>query len=134
MDVIGEEGSVASTRGVKVEVSPRYHADRSDPAAKYWFFSYTVRITNEGAEAVHLISRHWIITDATGHEEQVRGPGVVGQQPRLEPGESFEYTSACPLPTSLGSMHGTYAMRQVNGTLFDAEIAPFTLADPDSLQ
>jgi ApaG protein len=129
-----EEMSEASTQGVRVRVAARYHPERSDPPQKDFFFSYTVTITNEGADAVQLLSRHWVITDATGHVEHVRGPGVVGQQPLLKPGESFEYTSACPLPTSLGSMHGTYEMRRENGTRFEAEIAPFTLADPDSLQ
>jgi ApaG protein len=121
------------TNGVRVKVEPRYHPERSEPGASYWFFSYTVRITNEGSERVQLMSRHWVITDANGHVEHVRGPGVIGEQPVLEPGECFEYTSACPLPTSLGSMHGTYEMVGKTGDRFDAEIAPFSLADPDSL-
>lgn len=125
--------SEAVTMGVKVQVEPEYHADRSDPVAKHWFFSYTVRISNQGSRTVQLVSRHWVITDATGHVEHVRGPGVVGQTPVLRPGESFEYTSACPLPTSLGSMFGTYAMRAEDGESFDAEIAPFVLADPETL-
>lgn len=122
-----------TTRGVRVRVAPEYHPDRSDPRAQRWFFSYTVHIVNHGEETVQLVSRHWVITDANGHVEHVRGPGVVGQTPTLRPGEAFEYTSACPLPTSMGSMHGTYQMRTVEGDEFDAEIAPFVLADPDTL-
>ena len=125
--------SEAITEGVRVRVDARYHGDRSNPGASYWFFAYTVSITNLGDETVQLLSRHWVITDANAHVEHVRGPGVVGQQPVLQPGETFEYTSACPLPTSLGSMHGTYEMARENGDRFDAEIAPFSLADPDSL-
>lgn len=122
--------SVATTRGVRVEVIPTYHADRSRPQANYWFFSYRVRVSNEGEGPVQLLSRHWIITDATGHRQDVRGPGVVGHQPLLEPGQNFEYTSFCPLPTSMGTMHGSYRMLTPNGEQFDAEIAPFTLVDP----
>jgi ApaG protein len=118
------------TRGVRVQVESRYHPEQSDPASNYWFFSYTVRITNEAAPTVQLVSRHWIVTDASGHVEQVRGAGVVGQTPVLRLGEAFEYTSACPLPTSLGSMHGSYQMRAEGGDSFDVEIAPFTLEDP----
>lgn len=125
--------SEATTQGVRVQVVSRFHPERSDPGAGYWFFSYTVRISNVGDGTVRLRSRHWVITDANGHVEHVRGPGVVGEQPTLRPGQMFEYTSACPLPTSLGSMHGTYQMERENGEPFDAEIAPFSLADPDSL-
>lgn len=121
------------TRGVRIEVTPQFHPERSDPSARYWFFSYTVRISNQGEDTVQLLSRHWIITDANGHTEHVRGPGVVGKQPVLRPGEAFEYTSACPLPTSMGTMRGTYEMAIGTGGTFDAEIAPFTLVDPDSL-
>lgn len=94
---------------------------------------YKVRITNIGTEGVQLVSRHWIITDANGHVEEVRGPGVVGYQPTLEPGESFEYTSGCPLKTPFGSMHGTYQMVTRGGDHFDAEIAPFALSEPHSI-
>ena len=121
--------SMAVTQGVKVEVAPRYHPERSSPGTGYWFFSYTVRITNEGSRPVQLMTRHWIITDASGHEEHVRGPGVIGEQPLLTPGQSFEYTSFCPLPTSMGTMHGSYQMQVPEG-LFDAVIAPFSLIDP----
>jgi ApaG protein len=121
------------TEGVRVRVDARYHPERSQPLRGYFFFSYTVRIGNEGAVPVQLRSRHWQITDANGTVEHVRGPGVVGEQPRLLPGEGFEYTSACPLPTSLGSMEGTYEMVRDDGSTFDAVIGAFTLADPDSL-
>ncbi len=125
--------SEAVTQGVRVHVRSRYHEEQSYPGNRFWFFSYTVRISNESDAPVQLVSRHWIITDATGHEEHVRGPGVVGQQPLLQPGASFEYTSGCPLTTSMGTMHGTYQMRPDVGDEFDAAIAPFTLADPLTL-
>jgi ApaG protein len=122
--------SEAVTRGVRVHVESEYAPERSDPARNEWFFLYTVRITNEGAEAVQLLTRHWIITDGTGHVEEVRGPGVVGKQPVLEPGQSFEYTSGCPLSTPFGVMEGTYQMVAQGGERFDAKIAPFTLSEP----
>lgn len=122
--------SHAVTRGVSVQVIPRYHPERSDPARRHWFFSYTVRIVNTGDQPVQLVARHWVITDATGREEHVRGPGVVGEQPRLPPGGAFQYSSFCPLSTSMGTMHGSYQMVTDDGATFDAEIAPFTLVDP----
>ena len=122
--------SDAVTRGVRVRVAPRYHSERSDPSAGEWFFSYTVEIRNEASQRVQLLSRHWVITDAEGREQHVRGPGVVGEQPILDPGEEFEYTSFCPLGTSLGSMHGTFEMRLDSGEKFQAVIAPFALVDP----
>ena len=122
--------SEAVTNNVRVEVESQYLPERSQPFQSEWFFAYTVRITNEGAETVQLLSRHWIITDATGHVEQVKGPGVVGEQPVLEPGESFEYTSSCPLKTSTGFMRGTYQMVTEAGVHFDVEIAPFALHEP----
>jgi ApaG protein len=122
--------SDAVTRGVRVRVAPRFHPERSNPGSQEWFFSYTVEIRNEGANRVQLLSRHWVITDADGKEQHVRGPGVVGEQPVLDPGDRFEYTSFCPLSTSLGSMHGTYEMRLDNGERFQAMIAPFALVDP----
>ena len=122
--------SEAVTRGVRVHVQSEYAPSRSKPAQNEWFFVYTVKISNEGAEPVQLVTRHWVITDGTGHVEEVRGPGVVGKQPRLKPGESFEYTSGCPLPTSFGVMEGTYQMVSESGDLFDARIAPFTLSEP----
>ena len=122
--------SRATTRGIGVEVESRYVPERSDPRHARWFFAYRIRITNEGTERAQLLSRHWIISDAHGRIEEVRGPGVVGEQPVLEPGEAFEYTSYCPLGTSFGSMRGTYRMVTANGDEFDAEIAPFALAEP----
>lgn len=122
--------SEAETRGVVVRVEPRFHPERSHPTEAEWFFSYTVEIVNAGDEPVQLLARHWVITDATGAEQHVRGAGVVGEQPRLAPGEGFRYTSFCPLTTSLGAMHGTYTMRLDTGDLFEAAIAPFTLVDP----
>ena len=124
--------SEAVTNNVRVEVESQYAPERSQPFQNEWFFYYTIRITNEGDETVQLISRHWIITDATAHVEEVKGPGVVGEQPVLAPGEAFEYTSACPLPTSFGVMQGSYQMVGPNGG-FDAEIAPFSLSLPDAL-
>jgi ApaG protein len=122
--------SEATTRGVRVKVRARYIPERSDPLAGRWFFAYQIKITNRGHETVQLLSRHWIITDANGSEEEVKGPGVVGEQPVLAPGESFEYTSFCPLGTPFGAMHGTYQMITESGTQFDATIAPFSLSEP----
>ena len=123
-------GSSATTRGIRVEVESVFVPERSDPAEKRWFFAYKIRITNEGSETAQLLSRHWIITDGDGDAEEVRGPGVVGKQPTLAPGQSFEYTSACPLATNFGTMHGTYQMVTDSGEHFDVEIAPFALAEP----
>jgi ApaG protein len=125
--------SDATTRSIRVQVKPEYHPRRSDPARHFWFFSYTVQIDNVGSVPVQLLSRHWVITDATGKTEHVRGPGVVGDTPHLGPGESYQYTSACPLGTSMGSMHGSYQMVTDNGECFDAEVAPFSLCDPLSM-
>jgi ApaG protein len=112
----------------------QYVPERSQPAQGEWFFIYTVTMSNEGRETVQLVSRHWIITDANGHVEEVKGPGVVGQQPVLVPGgQPFEYTSACPLPTPFGSMRGTYQMVTAGNEKFDAEIAPFSLSEPYSI-
>jgi ApaG protein len=99
-------------------------------AENLWFFLYTVEISNEGDETVQLIGRHWIITDALNHVREVRGLGVVGKQPILAPGERFEYTSGCDLPTPFGSMHGTYQMTSDRHGPFDIEIAPFALTEP----
>ncbi len=122
--------SEALTRGVRVKVEARYSPDHSEPIRSEWFFLYTITIANEGDDTVQLLNRHWIITDATGEVEQVRGPGVVGHQPVLQKGESFEYTSGCPLKTPFGSMSGTYEMSLENGERFLAEIAPFALREP----
>lgn len=122
--------SEATTRGIRIEVRPDYLEQQSDPRSGLWMFAYHVRILNDGADTVQLVSRHWIITDATGRVEEVRGTGVVGEQPVLKPGQSFDYTSGCPLPTPMGTMHGAYQMVTQKGERFDAEIAPFTLAEP----
>ena len=120
--------SEALTRGIRVTVQSEYVPERSDPEKEVYFFAYHVTVSNEGSETAQLISRHWIITDAMGKVEEVRGPGVVGEQPVLEPGEKYQYTSACPLKTPTGLMHGTYQMRLENGKTFDAEIGEFQLA------
>jgi ApaG protein len=125
--------SDTTTRGVRVEVKSTFVPERSSPQERHYFFAYRVRISNVGEETVHLVSREWIITDADGNVEQVNGPGVVGEQPILEPGEHFEYTSFCPLTTSIGSMHGSYQMVAASGDRFDAEIAPFSLAVPTAI-
>ena len=122
--------SEAVTNNVRVEVESQYAPERSQPFQNHWFFHYTVRISNEGDETVQLLSRHWIITDGNGNVEEVRGAGVVGEQPVLSPGESFEYTSGCQLKTSTGTMRGTYQMVTEEGSHFDIEIAPFALAEP----
>jgi ApaG protein len=111
-------------------VISRLDEERSAPERQQWFYLYTVRITNGGSETVQLLSRHWIITDGEGEVEEVRGPGVVGEQPILLPGESFDYTSGCPLPTPFGSMRGSYQMVTEGGESFDAEIATFELSQP----
>lgn len=118
------------TNGVSVEVEPRYLPDESSPANHQFVFAYTVTIANEGSETVQLRTRHWIITDGEGKVEEVKGPGVVGAQPVLQPGQAFRYTSGCVLKTSRGTMHGTYQMYREDGTFFDAEIAPFVLSAP----
>jgi ApaG protein len=125
--------SNAITNGIRVTVSSNYIPAQSAPKARRYVFAYTVRIANEGTEAAQLKSRHWIITDGNGKIEQVRGPGVVGEQPMLRPGEHFEYTSGCVLETPRGSMEGSYQMQRSDGTEFDATIAPFALMLPYTL-
>jgi len=124
--------SEATTRNIKVQVKSQYDPSRSNPNQNEWFFLYTVRITNEGSETVQLMSRHWVITDGMGKVQEVRGPGVVGNQPVLAPGESFEYTSGCPLTVPFGSMQGTYQMVSDREEQFDIEIAPFVLMEPQT--
>lgn len=123
-------GSRASTRGVVVAVESFFVPQRSRPEDELWFFAYRVTIANTGEGRVQLKSRHWIITDGDGEAQEVRGPGVVGEQPTLEPGEVFRYTSACPLHTPVGTMHGSYQMIDADGEAFDADIAPFGLGAP----
>src|SRR5262245_7514374 len=122
--------SEAITQNVRVEVESQYAPEHSQPFQQQWFFHYTVRITNEGDETVQLLSRHWIITDATGHIEAVKGACVVGKQPVRAPRESFQYTSGCSLRTSSGVMRGTYQMVDEDGGHFDVEIGAFALHEP----
>jgi ApaG protein len=125
--------STAVTEGIRVTVKVSYVPEQSAPRTKRYVFAYTIRITNEGAESAQLKTRHWIIVDGNGKHEEVRGPGVVGQQPFLRPGDSFEYTSGCVLTTPRGEMRGTYQMHRSDGRVFDATIAPFALALPYSI-
>ena len=122
--------SEAVTRGVRVRVVSEYAPDRSEPGKNKWFFLYTITISNQGPDTVQLVTRHWIITDGSGRIEEVKGPGVIGQQPVLKSGESFTYTSGCPLTTPFGMMEGTYQMVNQTGETFDAKVAPFTLSEP----
>lgn len=122
--------SEAVTQGIRIRVESSFDPARSRISENQWFFLYTITISNEGDRRVQLISRHWIITDESGRIEEVRGSGVVGEQPVLEPGESFEYTSGCPLPTPTGTMQGSYQMRVESGEMFDAAVAPFLLSEP----
>ena len=125
--------SNAITQGIRVSVRSSYIADQSSPREHRYVFAYSIRIANEGTKPAQLLSRHWVITHGTGHVEEVRGPGVVGAQPRLDPGQAFEYTSGCVLSTPHGTMHGTYEMKRDDGTTFDATIAPFSLSMPYAL-
>ncbi|NIX77847.1 Co2+/Mg2+ efflux protein ApaG [Microvirga terricola] len=122
----------AVTRGISVTVTPRYLPEESSPEDGRYFFAYTVEIINTGLERVQLKARYWRITDERGNVQEVRGAGVVGEQPILGPGESFSYTSGCPLPTPSGTMQGNYLMEAVDGETFDAEIPAFSLDQPDS--
>jgi len=125
--------SDTTTRGVRVQVTALYVRERSSPDHDYYFFAYRVRIENVGDEAAQLKTRHWVITDGNEHVEHVEGPGVVGETPRLAPGEHFEYTSFCPLRTPVGTMHGTYQMVTDEGEEFDAVVAPFLLSVPTAV-
>jgi ApaG protein len=125
--------SDALTQGIRVSVKSSYLPEQSSPAERRYVFAYTVRIVNEGETAARLRSRHWVITDAHGGVEEVRGPGVVGKQPSLDPGEAFEYRSGCVLKTSRGTMRGSYQMERNDGSAFDAEIATFALTLPPTL-
>ncbi len=120
------------TKGIRVRVEPEYLEDQSSPDEGYFFWSYTVEISNDTEIAVELRSRLWQITDAQGCREEVRGPGVVGQTPRIEPGETFTYTSGCPLRTPSGIMVGSYQMVDSDGNLFDVAIPAFSLDSPFS--
>lgn len=118
------------TRGISVTVLPIYLEDQSTPEASHFVWAYHVRIENQGTETVQLVSRHWQITDSSGRLQEVRGEGVVGEQPVLRPGEAFEYTSGTPLPTPSGIMVGSYQMRTEDGDAFDIRIPAFSLDSP----
>ena len=118
------------TRSIRVAVAPAYLDDQSDPDDRRFVWSYTVTIENLGGESVQLISRYWNITDAAGRVQEVRGTGVVGAQPVIAPGEKFQYTSGCPLPTASGLMMGRYQMKAASGEAFEAEIPAFLLESP----
>ena len=125
--------SSAQTQGVRVDVAARYIPEHSRPEQGEHLFAYQITIANVGEVAAQLVTRRWVITDGDGQVQEVQGPGVVGQTPRLEPGQAFVYTSFCPLKTPVGSMCGTYQMVRDDGSGFDAEIAPFTLAMPHAI-
>jgi ApaG protein len=121
----------AVTRQIEVTVEPNFLPGRSSAENRQYFWSYTIVITNTGAETAQLQTRHWIITDATGHQENVRGEGVVGEQPVLAPGERFEYTSGVELPTASGIMTGRYQMVNQSGERFEIDVPTFSLDSPD---
>ncbi len=117
------------TQGIEIAVVPAYMPAESSPETSQFIFSYEITITNKGETEVQLLSRHWIITDGSGEVHEVKGPGVVGEQPRLEPGQSHKYSSYCPLPTPTGNMRGTFQMKNNLGAKFDVKIPLFFLRD-----
>jgi ApaG protein len=121
----------AVTRGIEVSVEPFYLPERSDPSEGRYVWAYRITIDNQSLEPVKLVSRYWHITDASGRVEEVSGEGVVGEQPELDPGDSYQYTSGCPLSTSSGMMVGRYTMRAEDGRMFDVDIPAFSLDLPD---
>ncbi|SDQ83509.1 Co2+/Mg2+ efflux protein ApaG [Pseudovibrio sp. Tun.PSC04-5.I4] len=124
----------AVTRDIQITVEPYYLADESTPEDDQFFWAYTVSIENQGEKAVQLRSRHWHIIDANGHSQEVNGAGVVGEEPVIEPGNSFQYTSGCPLNTSSGIMTGNYRMQTQEGEFFAAKIPAFSLDLPDMIK
>ena len=118
---------------IKVNVDTQFMVNESDPGAEQYMFAYTITIQNEGQVAAKLLSRHWLITDSNGKVQEVRGEGVVGEQPYLKPGDAFRYTSGAVLETPVGTMQGSYQMIADDGKAFDTPIAPFTLAVPGLL-
>ncbi len=118
------------THGIRVRVRPEYQSEQSSPEEGYYFWSYTIEIVNESSVPVQLKTRFWRITDSSGRTEEVRGPGVVGQTPVIDPGKSFTYTSGCPLPTPSGIMVGSYQMANDGGLMFDVAVPPFSLDSP----
>ncbi len=125
--------SVDTLYEIRVATEVAYLADQSDPAKDQYVFAYTMTVTNTGTIGAKLVGRHWIITDADQQVQEVKGLGVVGQQPQLKPGESFEYTSGASIPTQVGTMRGVYQMVADDGHAFDAEIPQFTLSVPRTL-
>ena len=122
-----------NSKSVSVEVNPNYLPSRSDLSKPIFFFSYSIKIKNFSGETVQLKSRYWNITDGNGNVEEIRGPGVVGKQPFIKNGDTFEYTSYCPLPTDFGVMHGYFDMISDNGKKFKTKISPFRLSIPHSV-
>ena len=122
--------NAATTDGVTVRVSVSYLPEQSEPERGRWFWAYHIRLENEGADTVQLLTRHWVITDGRGARHSVEGEGVVGEQPVIEPGASFDYVSGCPLATPSGAMHGNYRMVREDGAIFDVEIPRFSLFAP----
>lgn len=118
---------------IDVKVQPAYIAEQSDPANDHYVFSYTVTIRNNGSAPAKLLTRHWIITDGDGEVQEVTGDGVIGEQPHLQPGEGFQYTSGTFMSTPFGTMHGSYQMMTDNGETFDAKIPTFSLIAPNTL-
>jgi ApaG protein len=125
--------SDTTTTGIRVQVTTRFLPERSSPKEGEYWFAYFISISNVGDAAAQLISRHWVITNTDGEEEEVHGDGVVGEQPVIAPGATYNYNSFCHLKTSVGTMHGEYTMRTASGETFEARIAPFTLAVPNAL-
>jgi ApaG protein len=125
--------SDTTTNGIRVQVTTKYLPERSSPRDQEYWFAYFIRISNIGVDTAQLISRHWVITNTEGEEEEVRGDGVVGDQPVLAPGAFYNYNSFCHLKTPVGTMHGEYTMKTPAGETFEARIAPFTLAVPHAL-
>ncbi|MGH8176821.1 MAG: Co2+/Mg2+ efflux protein ApaG [Steroidobacter sp.] len=134
---IGREASKAAAEAgrcrIRVEVSANYVGEQSKPDESHYAFSYTITIRNEGQVPARLLTRHWVITDANGKVKEVRGEGVVGEQPYLQPGQGFRYSSGAVIETPVGAMQGSYQMVTDDGARFDAPIAPFTLAMPGML-
>ncbi|MCK5002578.1 MAG: Co2+/Mg2+ efflux protein ApaG [Gammaproteobacteria bacterium] len=118
---------------INIEILPTYIAEQSDPSSDHYVFSYTVTIRNEGKKSARLLTRHWVITDGDGQVQEVRGEGVIGEQPHLSPGEDFKYTSGTFMNTPVGTMRGSYQMITDSGETFEAEIPNFTLAVPNTL-
>jgi ApaG protein len=125
--------SDTTTNGIRVQVTSKYLPERSSPRDHEYLFAYFIRISNVGPDTAQLVSRHWVITNTDGEEEDVRGEGVVGDKPVLAPGAFYNYNSFCQLKTPVGTMHGEYTMVTPEGETFEVRIAPFTLAVPNAL-